>query len=106
MHTRIKQARKELGLSQSDFGEKLGLTQQSIASIEQGKTPVTDKHIKPICAIYGVNEDWLKTGEGAMFIDNATIDHFNELYNCLNDENKKLIEDIIDAMLDRQEEGE
>ena len=107
MYSRIKEARKALSLSQTEFGDKLGLTQQSIASIEQGKTPVSDKHIKPICAIYNVNENWLRTGMGDMFIDNASISHFNDLYNGLNDANKRLIENIIDAMLSQQdgEEG-
>lgn len=103
MHSRIKEVRKKLGLSQAEFGSKLGLTQQSIALLEQGKTPVSDKHIKPICSIFSVNENWLRSGIGDMFVRDDINSRFNEIYNTLNEANRELIDNILDMMIIQQD---
>jgi transcriptional regulator with XRE-family HTH domain len=51
----------------AEFGEKLGLTYSAISAIEIGKNPPTDANIKLICLTYGVNEDWIRSGNGEMF---------------------------------------
>ena len=106
MNERLKQARKVLGLSQSKFAEKLGMTAQALSLIEIGKTPITDKHIKPICAIFNVNEEWLETGNGAMFLNKDELDRFAKRFSSLSERDKSYINSLMDAMLDRQEEGE
>ena len=106
MQARLKQARKALGLSQSKFAEKLGITAQALSLIEIGKTPITDKHIKPICAIFNVNEEWLETGNGAMFLNKDELDRFAKRFSSLSERDKSYINSLMDAMLDRQEEGE
>ena len=106
MNERLKQARKALGLSQSKFAEKLGITAQALSLIEIGKTPITDKHIKPICAIFNVNEEWLETGNGAMFLNKDELDRFAKRFSSLSERDKSYINSLMDAMLDRQEEGE
>lgn len=76
MKERIRELRKALGLSGEKFGESLGLTKMSISNIENGHYNITDQTIKLICSIYNVNENWLRTGEGAMFnnIDQTSLD--------------------------------
>ncbi len=37
MRNRIKELRKEVGLSQSDLGERLGVSRQSVNAIEAGR---------------------------------------------------------------------
>ena len=106
MNERLKRARKALGLSQSKFAEKLGMTAQALSLIEIGKTPITDKHIKPICAIFNVNEEWLETGNGAMFLNKDELDRFAKRFSSLSERDKSYINSLMDAMLDRQEEGE
>lgn len=106
MNERLKQARKALGLSQTKFAEKLGMTAQALSLIEIGKTPITDKHIKPICAIFNVSEEWLETGNGAMFLNKDELDRFAKRFSSLSERDKIYINSLMDAMLDRQEEGE
>lgn len=69
MHIRIKQVRKTVGISQSAFGAKLGLSRDVINNLEQGRNKggTPDYVIKLICQTYGVSERWLRTGEGEMF---------------------------------------
>ena len=64
---RIRLARKTLYLSQAEFAERLGLTQTALSMIELGRTALTEKNIKLICATFALDEDWLRTGRGKMF---------------------------------------
>lgn len=64
---RVKQLRKAKGLTLEKFGSSLGISAASISGIELGKNGASNSTIKAICAVYGVSEDWLRTGEGEMF---------------------------------------
>lgn len=67
MNERIKCLRKALGLTQSEFGERLNLSSNYISLVESGRNPVSDKLIFNILKTYHANESWLRTGEGEMF---------------------------------------
>ena len=67
MNERIKQVRKALGLNQTEFGEKIGVTQGAIAAYESGKRTPLDAAVRSICKTWSVNEVWLRTGDGEMF---------------------------------------
>ncbi len=64
MKDRIKKIRKAVGLTQKEFAEKLGLKQNTIATYEMGRISVSDAVIISICREFGINEVWLRTGEG------------------------------------------
>ncbi len=66
MNDRIKKIRKALGLTQKDFGERIGLRQNSVALIEGGRA-TSDQTVFAICREFNVNEEWLRTGVGEMF---------------------------------------
>lgn len=64
---RVKEVRKSLGLTLEKFGEKVGVTKQTVSRIENGINNLTDQMIKSICREYGVREEWLRSGEGEPF---------------------------------------
>ena len=66
---RIRKTRKELGLTLEKFGESLGVGKGAISAIENGKRNLTDQMAISICREFNVNENWLRTGEGEMFIE-------------------------------------
>lgn len=68
MHERIKMLRKYLNLTQQAFAGRIGLKQNSIALIESGKRNISNQAILGICREFRVNEQWLRTGEGEMFV--------------------------------------
>ena len=70
MNTRIKELRKALNKSQEDFGKILGLSKSGISEIEAGRRNVTEQHIIMLknCSDFNVNENWIRTGEGDMFL--------------------------------------
>lgn len=67
VNERVKEVRNALNLTQSEFGSKLTLAQTYLSQIEKGDRAVTDKILKLICLQYGVDEEWLRTGNGDMF---------------------------------------
>lgn len=68
INERIKILRDQLGLSQETFGVKVGMSRSEIKNVEYRKTTLKENKIPLICAYYGVNETWLRTGEGEMFV--------------------------------------
>ena len=67
MNVRIKQIREQLKCTQSEFADRLGIQRNTVASWEIGHRVPSDMAVKTICDKFGVNEVWLRTGEGEMF---------------------------------------
>ena len=67
MKTRFKLLRQELGMTQEEFGSKIGVARNTIAQYESGRIVPSNPVITNICKEYDVNETWLLTGEGDMF---------------------------------------
>lgn len=66
---RVRYLRKELlKLTQQEFSEMLNISRSNMGNIETGKIALTDRVISDICEKYNVNETWLRTGEGEIFI--------------------------------------
>ena len=66
---RVKEVRKENKLSQEEFAHKLGFdTRGAIANLELGRTEAPDKLLSLISNIFGIREEWLRTGEGEMHL--------------------------------------
>lgn len=66
---RVKEVRKALRLTQEKFGERIGVKKNTISQIESGINGVTDQLRLAVCREFNVNEDWLRTGEGSMFVE-------------------------------------
>ncbi len=64
---RVHEIRKHFGLTMEKFGEKLGVKKTSISNIENGIRGLTEQMTLSICRVFGVNEAWLRNGEGEMF---------------------------------------
>lgn len=67
MNERLKAARIALGLTQTEFGRRLGVTNPAISKLELGNRNLTDQMVLAICREFSINEEWLRTGNGEMF---------------------------------------
>lgn len=74
MNSRVKAVRLALGLSQDEFGKKLGLTRGAITNIELNKVDVKPNFADLLCSVFNVNGLWLRTGEGEMFLELSRAD--------------------------------
>ena len=83
MQNRIKQIRAEVGLTQSAFGEKVGLSQNFIWMLETGQRVPSDRTIRDICREFGVSETWLRTGAGEMKADTTREEEMGALLGSL-----------------------
>lgn len=68
MNERIKELRKQLGLTLEEFSKRVGVTRGAIGHLEKGERTLTNQMFLAICREFGVNEEWLRTGEGEMFL--------------------------------------
>lgn len=66
---RIKELRQALGLTQDEFGGRLGVTKASISKIENGANSASEQTLRSMCREFGASYLWLTTGEGPMFED-------------------------------------
>ena len=71
MKDRLKELRKQLGLTMEEFGSKLGVRKTTISSLENGVNNFTEQMILSICNVYNVNEQWLRNGTGDMFVEDT-----------------------------------
>ena len=115
MNERLKAIRKELSLSQEAFGKKLGVTGTAISRMEIGNRAVTEQMILAICREFNVREEWLRNGNGEMFLD-FTEDEFSKAaatlsndafvrsliveYWKLDEDSRKLFRDFIHKLSD------
>lgn len=83
LNEQLKKVRKALNLTQTKFAKEIGLSQTSLGMIEVGDRKVQDRHIKTICSIFNVNEDWFRTGKGEMFNkkNDNFLDQMTKKYN-------------------------
>lgn len=76
----IKELRKQKGLSQKEFADKVKLTQTSLSQIETGTTKPQKGTIDRICKALGINENLLLL----LSVDESDVPkHKQELFNDL-----------------------
>lgn len=76
INDRIKMVRKDLGLTQEDFGQALGVSRSVIKNIEYNTVDATTKPLllTSICTTFGISRKWLDTGEGSKTAE--TVDSY------------------------------
>lgn len=118
MNERIKKLRQELGLSQEEFGRRIGLlSKASVSKIEKGTNGTTEQTLRSICRVYGASYLWLTTGEGPMFEDggddaalhvmidqimaseNNRVKQVFKSLGCFTVEDWKQIDQLLDKLL-------
>mgnify|MGYP001103122186 FL=1 len=102
MKDRIKKIRKELDLTQQKFADKLGVQRNTIAMYEMGRTLPSDAIMRSICREFNVNEDWLRTGQGEMFIkqtrDEQIASFIGSIQSSEDDSFKKRFISMLSAL--------
>lgn len=68
MNERIKRLRKELDLTQQEFADRISVKRGAIANYEIGRNIPSDSVVSLICREFNVNEEWLRSGTGEMFV--------------------------------------
>lgn len=98
MPERIRDLRKAIGLTQQDFADRLGVKRNTVALYETGKSGISDGIIKSICREFGVSEQWLRTGEGEMFVPRTKNQVITDFMADLVMEDDSFKKRIIEAL--------
>lgn len=103
MNERIRLLRNALGLSRVAFGQKLGVSGDVINNLERGRVEIKEPMIKLIFTEYHVSEEWLRTGNGKMFIDDvsSTMQQLKKEYD-LNSFDYELIAQYLQLTTDQR----
>ena len=83
INNRVKEVRQSMELSQAKFAQKIGFSQGGIKDVEIGKCKVTDRLILAMNKYLGVNEEWLRTGNGSMYAQTDKKDAVEQALNIL-----------------------
>jgi len=105
MNERLKSLRKALGLTQKEFGEKIGVTNFTISDIEKGKLSLTERNQNLICEKFKVNKEWLSNGDGEMFLPELPVDEFSRLLSKIEESKDEYIEKILEIYCQLDDAG-
>lgn len=80
MNERIKEIRKDAGLTLEKFGAKIGISAPSCSQLESGKTSPSAQTFAAICRVFRVNEDWLRNGTGEKYRKKPRAEELGEIF--------------------------
>ncbi len=118
---RIGELIEALGIKKVRFAERLKIDQSYVTQLTTGKRKPSDRTISDICREFNVQEEWLRSGSGKMFID-FTEDEFSKAaaalsndmfvrsliveYWKLDEDNKQLFRNFIHKLSENMKEQE
>lgn len=106
MNERLKKLRKTLDMTQQEFADKIGIKRNSLANYETGRNTPIDAIVVSICREFNVNEEWLRTGKGEMFIQLSRNEEIAEFVGQLmSDEDDSFKKRLISGLAALDENG-
>ncbi len=104
---RVNAVRKKEEMTMEQFGKKLGVQKSAISKIEKGERNLTEQMLLSICREFGVNEVWLRTGEGGvenMFTKLSEDDRFSINLGNLGRTENQLARNMLNAIAEASPE--
>lgn len=74
INERISLCIKESGLRKTAFAKKINVTPSYVSRLASGTKMPSERTITDICREFGINEEWLKFGNGEMRIEMTVED--------------------------------
>lgn len=104
---RVKAVRKKKEMTLEVFGTKIGIKKAAVSKIERGENALTEANLISICREFGVNEAWLRTGEGGdenMFAKLNEDDRFSINLGKLSQTENQLARNMLNAIAEASPE--
>lgn len=80
LNERIQSVISARGIKKAAFAEALNVSQAFVSQLCSGASNPSDRTIADICREFDVNEEWLRTGAGSMFIEKTRDEDLAELF--------------------------
>jgi transcriptional regulator with XRE-family HTH domain len=107
---RLKQVRKERGLTQVELAARVGMKQSTLSDLELGKSAGTT-NLAVVASVLGVNALWLETGRGPMTAEDVgkvlankasgegdALVRLLTVYHRADSHGKGAIDDVVDLV--------
>ena len=98
MGQRIAARRKELGMTQEQLAERLGLSLQSISCIELGKKAVRPENLANLCKHLNVSVDYILYGKR----DESQMNDTVKKLSSLDPEAYNAVKNMIDLLYENK----
>lgn len=106
VNERLKKLRKALDLTQQEFADRIGIKRNTMGQYEIGRNEPIDAVVMAICKEFKVNEKWLRTGEGEMFIKQSRDEEMAELIGeLMSQEDDSFKKRLVSGLLALDENG-
>ena len=89
MKDRFKAIRKHFALTQEQFAKKINKTSSFVSTVETGRCGLSSATVDTVCIVFDVNEEWLRTGTGDMFVSSVPAVDKNSIGGRMKDVRRK-----------------
>lgn len=102
INERVKHLRKEImKQTQQTFSDEIKISRSNLGNIETGEVAVTERVFYSICEKFNVNEEWLRTGEGKIFVELSKENQLMEWAgNVLKDESDSFKRRFVNMLME------
>jgi len=103
IRTRLKEVRKDLKITQREFGESAGIDRRYVAKVECGSQNPSFKFLRSVSIRHKISLDWLLYGVGQKFVQANDHNYGNELtiFKKLLDKGNAEDIDVIMKMINK-----
>lgn len=106
VNDRIKELRKQLNLTQTEFGDRLHVSRGVINNIDQNIVEPKPLFLDNVAATFNVNRLWLETGEGEMLADMSREEKIGRLIaDILDDSPESFRRRVFEILVDLDADG-
>lgn len=97
--SRIMQRRKQLCIKQSELAEKIGVSNNQISNIENGKSFPKLGNFIFICNILNCNADYFLSG----ILKDSVVENITDMLSTLSVEEQKTVWQLLDCYIHRED---
>ncbi len=94
MGARIVKRRKELGITQEQLAEKIGVSIQSISCIENGRKSIKPENLSKICETLDISADYILRGKKSY----KELEGILKKFESMSEYDYKMVENIVDRL--------
>ena len=99
--SRIMQRRKQLCIKQAELAEKIGVSNNQISNIENGKSFPKLGNFICICNILNCNADYFLSG----ILKDSVVENITDMLSSLSVEEQKTVWRLLDCYIHRNDNG-
>ena len=106
MKDRIKLVLSKTGLTGEKFGARIGVSQGLVSQMCTGRTAPSERTIADICREFNVNEAWLRTGKGEMFLPKSRGQEIGEIVKAAAQHDPETAAKFFSSLLEEMSDAE